>query len=298
MLQRHPLSALFAAYDLKGEDLSNLAESIRDHGQQVPVTLYEGQVLDGWNRCEACRLAGIEPVTLDLAPGQDPWEYVKGANMLRRHMSPAERVAVMLKKNQLGIGANNQVIKIDHPSQDDAPSVREIQKDLEVSFGTAQKAKRIAKAQDPALVDALSEKRVSLDEAAKLAKLPEPERRAALEAPKVVPLKPAPKPEPFENPEELERLRAENESLKDRLAEIAQVLADTQEELETARRALDAEDLLVQFDKEIKRAQEQARVVQSRNNGLMNENADLKGRLKSALRKVERLEKAAKESAA
>jgi hypothetical protein len=113
-----------------------------------------------------------------------------------------------------------------------------------------------------------------------------------LEAPKVVPLKLAPKPEPFENPEELERLRAENESLKDRLAEIAQVLADTQEELETARRALDAEDLLVQFDKEIKRAQEQARVVQSRNNGLMNENADLKGRLKSALRKIERLEKA------
>ena len=99
MLKRHPLSALFAQYDLKGEELSSLAESIRDHGQQSPITLHEGMVLDGWNRHEACRVAGVEPVTIDLAPGQDPWEFVKGANMLRRHMTPADRVAVMLDKD-------------------------------------------------------------------------------------------------------------------------------------------------------------------------------------------------------
>lgn len=286
-LKRHPLSALFSTFDLQGKDLQDLADNIKEHGQLLPITLHDGMILDGWNRYSACKLAEVEPVMMDLAPGQDPWEFVKGSNMLRRHMTPAERVAVLLKKNQMGICSNSKGVKIDPP-----PSLNAIEKDLEVSRGTAVKAAAIARAQDPALVDALAEKRVSLDEAAKLAKMPEEERHSAMDAPKV---KPEAK-QPSEDPGDLERLRAENEDLKDRLAHTAEVLADTQEELEAARRALDAEDLLGQFDKEIKRAQEQARVVQARNNGLMNENSDLKGMLKSARRKIEKLEKTQKEA--
>jgi len=293
-LKRHPLSALFSRLDLAGEDLAALVEDIKDQGLLSPITTHEGMVLDGWNRYTACGLAGVEPVLLPLHPGADPWEFVKGSNMLRRHMSPAERVAVMLLKMQMGVpnGTPGEVIKIDHQERpkSDTQSVREIAKDLEVSFGTAQKGAQIAKANDPALIDALADKKVSLDRAAELAKMPEEERHAAMEAPK-----PATKAKPADV-EALEarvkELEAEREDLRDRLQEMASEMQALQEEVEAARRALDAEDLLEQFKKEVVRAQAMSQTTQSRNNGLMNENRDLMGRLKSALRKIERLEKA------
>jgi len=86
-------------------------------------------------------------------------------------------------------------------------------------------------------------------------------------------------------------LESENAELKGHVQELIKFNDEAKEELEAARRVLDAEDLLAGFNKEVKRNQELARVVQSRNNGLMVENHDLAGRLKSALRKVERLEK-------
>jgi len=288
-LKRHPLSALFSRLDLAGEDLAALVEDIKDQGLLSPITTHEGMVLDGWNRYTACGLAGVEPVLLPLHPGADPWEFVKGSNMLRRHMSPAERVAVMLLKLRMD-GAD--VSTADSGSKLTPPSLNRIQDDLEVGRGTAVKASQIAKANDPALVDALADKKVSLDRAAELAKMPEEERHAALGAPKLEPATKA-KPADVEALEaRVKELEAEREDLRDRLDEMASDMKALQEEAEAARRALDAEDLLDQFNKEIKRAQSMSQVTQSRNNGLMNENRDLMGRLKSALRKIERLEKA------
>lgn len=275
-LLRHPLSALFSHLDLKGQDLEDLAEDIKTQGLLSPITTHEGMVLDGWNRYTACQMAGVEPVLIPLHPGGDPWAFVKGSNMLRRHMSPAERVAVLIKKTRLDGSVPNGT-----------PSVRDVAKDLEVGKGTAERAVAVMQANDPALEQALEEKRVSLDGAAKLAKMPVEERHAAMDVPKV---KPEAK-QPSCGPGELERLRSENEELKDRLEETVTILSETKEDLEAARRTLDAEDLLAQFNKEIHRANAMAASLQSRNNGLMNENADLKGRLKSALKKIQRLEK-------
>jgi len=286
-MKRHPLSALFSRYDLTGEDLQAMADDIKANGQFSPITLLDGQILDGWNRYQACRLAKTKPVTIKLAPGVDPWEFVKGSNMLRRHMSPAERVAVMLLKMQMIKSADDHMVNNDQPKESTNPTVREIQKDLEVSKGVAVKAAQVARANDPELNQALAEKRIGLDEASKISRLPEPERKAALESPKPAP---APKPSPATGCE-CEALRTRVAELEGQNSELVALMTGLQEELEAASRVLDAEDLLTQFNKEIKRAQEQARIVQSRNNGLMNENSDLKGRLKSALRKIERLKK-------
>lgn len=301
-MNRHPLSALFAQYDLAGEDLNILAEDIKANGLHLPITTHEGMILDGWNRFQACQIAKVRPVFLSLAPGLDPWEFVKGANMLRRHMSPAERVAVMLLKrrmdgehSRMNECSDNHVVNNDQLNQSTKPSVREIQRDLEVSKGVAVKAAQVARADDPALEHALSEKRVSLNQAAELAKMPEPERKAALESPALKPPKPTP-PAPESGDvaalkARIAELEAENEELKGHVQELIKFNDETKEELDAARRVLDAEDLLAGFDKEVKRNQELARVLQSRNNGLMVENHDLAGRLKSALRKVEKLEK-------
>ena len=60
-LARHPLSALFSAYDLSGDALKDLATDIRDNGQHHPIIIHDGAILDGFNRYQACEVFGIEP---------------------------------------------------------------------------------------------------------------------------------------------------------------------------------------------------------------------------------------------
>ncbi len=247
--ERHPLSALFSRCDLKGEDLRTLADDIRDQGQLLPITIYEGQILDGWNRYQACLLAKVDPFTMPLAPGVDPWEFVKGSNMFSRHMSPAERVAVMLLHMKMAGVPNG------------TPTVREIQKDLEVGQGTAQRAQTVIKAQDPALNEALADKRVSLEQAAELAKLPEPERHEALEHPEAKPLKTK-----AESPE-----CASCKDLREQLDELISASKANDDEYQSMVRVLDADDHLAQARAEVKRFTELNRVLQERLNGKMTE---------------------------
>ena len=42
-------------------ELAKLAQNIREKGQLLPITSYEGQILDGRNRYKACEIAGVDP---------------------------------------------------------------------------------------------------------------------------------------------------------------------------------------------------------------------------------------------
>lgn len=281
-MKRHPLSALFSRVDLKGVDLETLAEDIQDQGQLSPITLFEGMILDGWNRYQACLMAGVEPVTIELGLGQDPWEFVKGSNMFRRHMSPAERVAVMLLHAQMGQG-----------SKLTPPSLNAIEADIEVSRGTAVKAASIAKANDPALIEALADKKVSLDRAALIAKMPEPERAAAIEA------KPEPKAKPSHNTEALEariaELEAENTELKDSRDELARMLSETISDNESMALVFESEDRVKEALAQVKQFKEQARLIEVRNHGMMGENKSLADLLKKSQAANKRMEKRLKQ---
>jgi len=52
--------------EAKTEDFTRLIDDIRTNGfdQKQPVTLYQGEVLDGWNRTKACQELGIKPPTI------------------------------------------------------------------------------------------------------------------------------------------------------------------------------------------------------------------------------------------
>ena len=52
--------------EAKDEDYARLLDDIRANGfdQKQPVTLYQGEVLDGWNRTKACQELGIKPPTV------------------------------------------------------------------------------------------------------------------------------------------------------------------------------------------------------------------------------------------
>jgi len=76
--------------------LAELAESIRTHGLQVPILLWEDQILDGRNRSRACEIAGIEPRFVQWSGG-NPFEHVWALNAQRRDLEPGQRAAIRLR---------------------------------------------------------------------------------------------------------------------------------------------------------------------------------------------------------
>jgi len=85
----HPYAAVYPR--MADDELLELSEDIRLHGQREPIILNtSGQILDGRNRYDACRLAGVEPLyeTKDI---EDPRAYIQSKNSYRRHLSKSQK---------------------------------------------------------------------------------------------------------------------------------------------------------------------------------------------------------------
>src|SRR5262245_40514962 len=76
-------------FPLDEEHLDELAKDIHQHGQQVAIEIFDGQILDGRRRYLACKKTGKQPrfVEVDVA---DPIQYVLSLNLHRRHLSPTQ----------------------------------------------------------------------------------------------------------------------------------------------------------------------------------------------------------------
>lgn len=85
----HPYADKFPM--LPQAELEELAQSIRESGLRQPIVVtVDGLILDGRNRFQACRMAGIEPETV-VYEGSDLAEYVLDANITRRNMTTGQR---------------------------------------------------------------------------------------------------------------------------------------------------------------------------------------------------------------
>lgn len=91
---QHPLSAAYPA--MPEADLVALAEDIKAHGLREPVTMFEGMVLDGWHRCQACQIAGVEIRKVEFE-GDDPRAFVLSKNAHRRHLTQSQKAAAAVK---------------------------------------------------------------------------------------------------------------------------------------------------------------------------------------------------------
>ena len=84
----HPLTERFPM--LGGDELRELAASIRRHGQSAPCRMDpQGLGLDGRSRVAACALAGVEP-RWEVYDG-DPVAFVVEANAEERNLSTGQR---------------------------------------------------------------------------------------------------------------------------------------------------------------------------------------------------------------
>lgn len=70
--------------DISGPEWAAFVADIRERGQVHAIILYEGQILDGWQRYRACVELGIEP-KVEAFEGDDEaaWDYCMSVNLRR-----------------------------------------------------------------------------------------------------------------------------------------------------------------------------------------------------------------------
>lgn len=104
----HPAADLFPL--IVDDQLRELAEDIRHNGQQEPIWMHEGQLLDGRNRAVACALAGVEPLTQEWEPraGETPATFVMSRNVHRRHLSASQRATLAVRLAKVIAGERSE----------------------------------------------------------------------------------------------------------------------------------------------------------------------------------------------
>lgn len=81
-------------------DLGRLAPRRLEHRpcgggrDRLLITIFEGQILDGRNRLEACQLAGVEPKLVEWRGGGSVLEYVVAENLRRRNLTVGQLSAI------------------------------------------------------------------------------------------------------------------------------------------------------------------------------------------------------------
>lgn len=90
----HAAARLFPS--LAEPELARLVEDIRRFGLRKAIVLYEGAILDGRARLEACRRAGVPPRYSEWEGEGSPLEWLVSENVGRRHLGPSQRALIAL----------------------------------------------------------------------------------------------------------------------------------------------------------------------------------------------------------
>ena len=95
-MKSHKFADIFPM--MNEDDFNNLKKDIKEKGfdKNRPIILYEGEILDGRNRYQACQELDIKPIFIDYN-GNDPLYYVISNNLNRRHLNESQRSIAGMK---------------------------------------------------------------------------------------------------------------------------------------------------------------------------------------------------------
>jgi hypothetical protein len=121
-LVAHPIANIFPR--MSNAEFDDLVEDIKEKGLQEHIWLYEGKILDGRNRYQACKDAG-KPCPTRNYTGNDPHGFVISANLKRRHLDESQRasVAALLVTTKWGDNQHREERSIDLSSAADMLNV-------------------------------------------------------------------------------------------------------------------------------------------------------------------------------
>jgi ParB-like chromosome segregation protein Spo0J len=90
---QHPIAMALMPGGMDETEFNAFCEDIEERGIIMPVTLYEGKVLDGWHRYRAAKRTGSAPKFIEYT-GKDPAGYIASVNVHRRKLSSLQRALV------------------------------------------------------------------------------------------------------------------------------------------------------------------------------------------------------------
>ena len=100
----HELARLFPP--MSDEEYAGLKADIAANGVQQAIAVWQGQVIDGLHRYQACEGLGIKAPLLHLADDVDPVAFVLSANMSRRQLSKSQKMIIVAQLPGILKGSN------------------------------------------------------------------------------------------------------------------------------------------------------------------------------------------------
>lgn len=174
-------------FPIAKEAIDGLAEDIAKNGQQVPIELYQGKIIDGRRRWTACQRAGVDPKTVEVNP-DDPLSYVISLNLHRRHLTPSQLSMVAGRARDYhdkqararqghGQTAPGQTLPANLPERSKGDARDAAGKEFGVSGKSVDHATKVLEKGVPELIEAVDEGRIAVSTAAVLAHEPDEVQR-------------------------------------------------------------------------------------------------------------------------
>lgn len=286
---RHALSAAWG--DMPADEFQALVDDIEANGQRDPITIFDGAVLDGWHRYQACERLMLNVKASVLPDDEDAVAWVISKNAKRRSLNASQRAMAVAECQQWApVGANQHSTGGSAPGAHPATSLQ-MAEQAGVSPRTVKQAKAVITSASPEVKAAVKAGTVSVKKAAAVSSLPQEKQAAALaEKPAKKPKRELPQAPAAEY--EVDNLRAtmhalseQNEHLEARLAVEAM---DASEDEKTAAAAL-----IRELQSQVKTLEAEADSLRSMRDSLLVENGSLKRQCESLVRRLKKLEQPA-----
>ena len=166
-MESHPAASIYPK--MSEEDLKLLAEDIKANGQRELIKTLDGKILEGRNRWEACKIAGVAPQHEEVKTDQ-PLSYTHSYNVSRRHLTGSQRAMIAARELEY--------LK-KHPGEKGL-SYERIAKDQDVAKRTVRRAKVVMTKGSEDLKAEVESGEMSVKEAEQIARLSKAQQQEVL----------------------------------------------------------------------------------------------------------------------
>lgn len=169
IIEFSPVANIFPL--MQPAEFADLVKDIKENGLIEPIWTFEGKIIDGRNRYNACKELGKTPL-FRVYDGEESnlVPFVVSLNLKRRHLNESQRAVVAAKIANMKEGGQTA-------AQICAVSQTEAADQLNVSRRSVQSAKKVLNEGVEELVEAVEAGEIPVSSAEKIAQLPKEEQR-------------------------------------------------------------------------------------------------------------------------
>lgn len=282
--EQHPLSAIFPK--MSPEAFKELIDDIDMNGVRDKIIVYDNKILDGWHRYQACLELKVAKPPMVEFEGDDPAGFVLSKNLHRRHLSAGVRALILAQATEWQQGSGRISKSLERAKESgNFTTLTQAAELAQVSPKTMQQARKATLAIDE-VQQAVSEGKLSINKAAKLADKPPEEQKTALK--KALSKDPAPKKAPDSVPMDVyQELKKAYEELEDDYDTASTELEMAQKELAAVESFRNNEQVkeLMKLNHQLRSMTEARDQWQNKCNELTKQLNYLENKNKSALKK-------------